>query len=215
MQSIRKSLFLSAALLSSFLLFTLALCTIDVQPIGPNGSPVGLASINLAFHNLTGVHLALYVSTDYLSLIPAAICVGFGLLGLSQWIRRKRLFSVDFSLLVLGAFYLLVMAAYGFFEIFIVNYRPVLLDGRLEASYPSSTTMLVLCVISTAILQYQSRIHSKALRRCAIAMLSLFAASMVLLRLLSGVHYLTDILGGALLSAGLVALYDGVSRLKS
>lgn len=215
MQSIRKSLFLSAALLSSFLLFTLALCTIDVQPIGPNGSPVGLASINLAFHNLTGVHLALYVSTDYLSLIPAAICVGFGLLGLSQWMRRKRLFSVDFSLLVLGAFYLLVMAAYGFFEIFIVNYRPVLLDGRLEASYPSSTTMLVLCVISTAILQCQSRIHSKALRRCAIAMLSLFAASMVLLRLLSGVHYLTDILGGALLSTGLVALYDGVSRLKS
>ena len=114
----------------------------------------------------------------------------------------------------MGGFYLLVLAAYGFFEIIVVNYRPVLLNGRLEASYPSSTTMLVLCVISTAILQCRERIHSQPFKRCAILLLSLFAAAMVLLRFISGVHWLTDIIGGALLSAGLVALYVGVCRLK-
>ena len=105
----------------------------------------------------------------------------------------------------------MVLAAYLLFEKFAVNYRLVLIDGFLEASYPSSTTMLTLCVIPTAMLQLRRRIPRAGLRRVILWMLGIFTAFMVVGRLLSGVHWLTDIVGGALLSAGLVALYAAVT----
>lgn len=122
---------------------------------------------------------------------------------------------MDRSILILGGFYLVVMAAFLFFEKFVVNYRPVLIEGALEASYPSSTTMLVLCVMPTAIMQLNARIRNKAVRRCAIFSLIAFMSFMVIARLVSGVHWFTDIVGGALLSAGLVMMYASVSDLAS
>lgn len=202
-------------MLAAFAAWTAAVCCIDVQPIGALSSPVGLAGINQAFHQWTGVHLWLYTVTDWLSLIPAALCAGFGLLGLWQWIQRKHLLRVDGDLLALGGFYLAVMAAYLFFEMFPVNYRPILIDGVLEPSYPSSTTMLVLCVMPTAAMQLRRRIKGAALRRFVILSINGFAACMAAARLLSGVHWLSDIIGGALISGGLVLLYDAVCRLNS
>ena len=102
----------------------------------------------------------LYHVTDWLSLIPLGFILGFAILGLMQWIRRKQLLKVDHSILALGGFYIVVMAAYIIFEQFVINYRPVLINGILEASYPSSTTMLVMCVIPTAIMQLQERIRN-------------------------------------------------------
>ena len=134
--------------------------------------------------------------------------------GLSQLMKRKHLKQVDFTILVLGGFYLLVMAAYVLFEMLVINYRPVLINGCLEVSYPSSTTMLVLCVMPTAIMQLNTRIKSKTLKRCATFGITAFIIFMVIGRLLSGVHWFTDIVGGALLSAGLVMLYHSVSSLE-
>ncbi|MBR5868104.1 MAG: phosphoesterase PA-phosphatase, partial [Clostridia bacterium] len=143
--------------LAVFLLWTVMVCRLDVQAIGPRGSTVGLADLNRWFHQWTGVHFTLYDVTDWLGLVPVGVCMGFGILGLVQWIRRKDIRRVDFSILTLGGFYLVVMAAYLLFEEFAVNYRPVLIGGYLEASYPSSTTLLVLCVMPTAILQLKTR----------------------------------------------------------
>jgi undecaprenyl-diphosphatase len=132
---------------------------------------------------------------------------GFALLGLVQWVRRKHIALVDRSILVLGGFYLAVLGVYLFFEAHTVNYRPVLIDGFLEASYPSSTTLLVLTVMPTAILQLKSRIRHAKARRAVLIVLIAFTAFMVLGRLLSGVHWVSDIVGGVLLSTGLVLLY--------
>ena len=93
------------------------------------------------------------------------------------------------------------------FEVFTINYRPVLIDGYLEISYPSSTTILVMCVMPTAIVQFHARIKNKVLRRCVTYAITAFTAFMVIGRLISGVHWVTDIIGGALLSAGLVLMY--------
>ena len=112
----------------------------DVQPIGPNGSRVGFAAINGAFHALTGVHWALYTLTDWLGLVPIGIAFGFAVLGLVQLIRRKSLLRVDRDILMLGGFYIVVLAAYVLFETVVINYRPVLIGGKLEASYPSEVT---------------------------------------------------------------------------
>lgn len=193
--------------LAAFALWTVLVRQVDVQPIGPEGSRVGFAAINGAFHTLTGVHWTFYTITDWLGLVPIGIALGFAGLGLAQLIRRRSLCKVDSSILLLGGFYVLVLAAYLFFEKAAVNYRPVPIAGILEASYPSSTTMLSLCVVPSAMMQFGARIRSAPVRRAVLAVLAAFAAFMVIGRLLSGVHWLSDIIGGMLLSAGLVTLY--------
>ena len=202
-----KRMWMAGALLLAFALWTWAVRCVDVQPIGPNGSPVGLAAVNGFVHGLTGVHMGLYTLTDWLGLVPVAIMLAFAVLGLAQWVCRRSLGEVDRSILVLGAFYVLVAAAYLLFEECVINYRPVLMDGRLEASYPSSTTLLVLCVIPTAVMQLRGRMRNRWLNHAVCAAMIAFAAFMVAGRLVSGVHWVTDIVGGMLLSAGLVTGY--------
>ena len=206
-----KYISIGIVLLAVFVLWTVAVRYIDVQPIGPNGSSVGFAAINGYVHEALGVHLGLYTATDWLGLIPFGFVFGFAVLGLVQLVQRKSLSKVDRSILALGGFYVVVLAMYLLFEKVAVNYRPVLIDGVLEASYPSSTTMLSLCVIPTAMMQLNLRIRNAALRRAVLAVLAAFTAFMVIARLVSGVHWLTDIIGGTLLSAGLVTLYAAVA----
>lgn len=202
-----KSLWIGLAILAAFALWTVLVHSIDVQAIGPNGSSVGFAALNKAVHETIGVHWGLYKVTDWLGLIPIGFVLGFAVLGLVQLIRRRSLFKVDRSILVLGGFYIVVMAMYLLFEEVAINYRPVLIDGNLEASYPSSTTMLALCVLPTAMMQLKSRIRHIAVRRAVLVTLGALTAFMVVGRLISGVHWQTDIIGGVLLSVGLVMLY--------
>lgn len=208
----RKKLVMGICLLTAFVVWTFAVRFVDVQPIGPLGSTVGFATLNRFVHNVTGVHMSLYVITDWLGLVPIAVAVGFAVLGVAQWLKRRSLKKVDFTLFVLGGFYVIVIAVFFLFEVLVINYRPILISGILEASYPSSTTMLVMCVMPTAILQLKSRIRCRVLRRCVITAITVFVAFMVLARLISGVHWFTDIVGGILLSAGVGALYAEVSQ---
>lgn len=202
-----KFLWIGLAFLAAFALWTALVRFNDVQAIGPNGSPVGFATLNGLVHETIGVHWGLYKVTDWLGLIPIGFVLGFSILGLVQLIRRRSLFKVDRSILVLGGFYIVVMAMYLLFEEVAINYRPVLIDGNLEASYPSSTTMLALCVLPTAIMQLKSRIRRRTVRRAVLVTLGALTAFMVVGRLISGVHWLTDMIGSVLLSVGLVMFY--------
>ena len=199
-------------LLGAFILWTLAVRFVNVASIGPIGSSVGLAAINGWFHSLTGVHMILYSITDWLGLVPVAVGFCFAGIGLAQWIKRKRLFAVDADILLLGGFYIVTIAVYYLFESVVVNYRPVLINGYLEASYPSSTTLLVLCVMSTTLMQVRRRIHYVHLRKWITVAILVFTAFMMFGRLISGVHWFSDIVGGVLLSSGLVMLYKSVCR---
>ena len=210
----KKRLVLGASLVVAFVLWTILVCFVDVRAIGPKGSSVGFAALNGFVHELTGVNWFLYTITDWLGIVPIAVALGFAILGLVQFIKRKSLWKVDHSILALGVFYIVVMAAYIFFEVVVINYRPTLIDGCLEASYPSSTTMLVMCVMPTAAMQLNARIKNTVLRRFAVIAIVVFTAFMVIGRLLSGVHWITDIIGGALLSAGLVTMYDVFGKCK-
>ena len=214
MKRIRKSFIASVCLLTAFVLWTVAICFVDVRAIGPQGSSVGFAGINGFVQNLTGVHWGLYNITDWLGLVPIFVCMGFNILGLVQWIKRKSFCKVDHDILVLGGFYIITIAVYLFFESVVINYRPVLINGYLETSYPSSTTMLVMCVMPTAIMQLGSRIKNKVFRNIVAVTIIAFMAFMVIGRLISGVHWFTDIVGGALLSVGLVMMYYAISSLK-
>lgn len=206
MKSLR-SLWVSLFLILGFVFWTIAVKFIDVSAIGPQESVVGFSSVNGFFHNLTGVNMKLYTITDWLGLVPFFMVFGFAFLGLIQLIKRKSLLKVDFDILVLGVYYIVVMIVYVFFEIFSVNFRPVLIGGILETSYPSSTTMLVTCVMPTAIMQFKKRIENLFVKRTVIILSVVFTVFMVIGRLISGVHWLSDIIGGGLISVGLVLMY--------
>ena len=203
----RRDLVTETALLAAFVLWTALVQLEDVQPAGQNGTCVGLAAFNVWFHGLTGVHMVLYAITDWLGLVPAAVCLGFGVMGATQLVRRRSLSAVDPDLLLLGVYYVLIAATYLVFEAFPINYRPIPIDGVMEASYPSSTTLLVLGVMPTLAYQIVRRSKSIQAKVAVVAFVAAFSALMVAGRLVSGVHWATDIVGSIVLAAGLFAMY--------
>ena len=203
----KRNLLAGAGLIGAFALWTVLIRWVDVQAVGQNGTKIGFADFNVWFHQLTGVHMTIYTITDWLGLVPIFICLCFGVLGLVQLIKRRSLLSVDPDILLLGIYYVLVIACYLIFEMIPVNYRPVLIEGRLEASYPSSTTLLVLSVMPTLWFQANRRVSNAMIRKAVAVFVVTFSVFMVLGRLISGVHWATDIIGSVLLSAGLFMLY--------
>ena len=209
----RKIVLIGFVALALFVVWTVLVKLIDVQAIGPEKSCVGFAGLNSSVHRLTGVNMALYNATDWLSIIPMCFILSFAILGLVQLINRKSLLKVDSDILILGGFYVAVMLAYLFFEVYAINYRPVLIEGILEVSYPSSTTLLVMCVMPTAVMQLKRIIKNKYVKKAVACAINAFTVFMVIGRILSGVHWITDIIGGAILSIGLVMLYYGTVNL--
>lgn len=203
----KRVLLIGISLLAAFVLWTFMIMSVDVQNVGQQGTAVGFATFNTWFHQLTGVHMRLYVVTDWLGLVPIAVCIGFGALGLVQLIRRKSLRKVDLDVILLGVYYILVIFGYLVFEMIPINYRPIPIDGYMEAFYPSSTTLLVLSVMPTLILQIKRRRKSKIIKYNTYSIAVLFSVFMVIGRLVAGVHWATDIIGSILLSFGLFGIY--------
>ena len=206
----KRNLLTGVGLIGAFALWTALIQCVDVQAVGQNGTKIGFAEFNVWFHQLTGVHMTIYTITDWLGLVPIFICLCFGVLGLVQLIKRRSLLRVDPDILLLGAYYVLVIACYLIFEMIPINYRPVLIEGRQEGSYPSSTTLLVLSVMPTLMFQENRRVSNAMIRKAVAVSVIAFSAFMVIGRLISGVHWATDIIGSVLLSAGLYMLYRSV-----
>lgn len=204
----KKMFGITAGLFLLFIVFTLMVLVVDVQPIGPEESKIGFATINQFVFGCLGVNILWYEITDWLGLLAVLFAMFFAVLGLVQLVKRKNLWKVDYEIILLGMFYILVAVSYLFFEIAIVNYRPVMMDNSLEASYPSSHAMIVICIMATAMIEFRKLFADKKALR---AVLNTVSAAIILItvigRLLSGVHWFTDIIAGVLLSSALVMLY--------
>lgn len=203
----KKLLILGSIFIIAFIIWTLLIQVIDVQPIGAKGTNIGFATINHCFHELTGVHMEVYHITDWLGLVPVFICFLFGGIGFAQLVKKRSIFKVDYDIIFLGIYYILVIFGYLLFEMIPINYRPILIDGFLEASYPSSTTLLVLCVMPALVEQTNRRLINNTMKKIVKTFVICFSAFMVSGRIISGVHWLTDIVGSVLLSVGLFCIY--------
>lgn len=206
----KKNLMLGIGFIAAFCVWTLLIKTVDVQPAGVNGTNVGFAELNTLFHSLTGVNMTLYSITDWLGLVPVFVCMMFGFVGLSQLVKRKSLRKVDADIILLGIYYVIVIAGYLIFEMIPINYRPILINGFMEASYPSSTTLLVLSVMPTLVFQSELRFKNSKTKKVVHVVTIMFSVFMVIGRLVSGVHWITDIIGSVFLSAGLFYIYKAV-----
>lgn len=206
----KRVLFAGCMMVALFAVWTALIQMVDVKPVGQNGTDVGFALFNCWFHKLTGVHMTIYIITDWLGLIPIFVCMIFGGVGLIQLVQRKGLFQVDYDIVFLGIYYMIVIFGYLIFEMIPINYRPILIEGFMEASYPSSTTLLVLSVMPTLVFQVNRRLDSILVKKTVCILTTAFSAFMVIGRLVSGVHWFTDIVGSVMLSTGLFYIYKAV-----
>ena len=203
----KRSFIFSGILFLLFIIFTVVVKIVDVHSIGPAGSLVGLATINNSFKDVLPLNETIYKVSEVLGYISLLIVAMYGIIGIKQLIERKSIFKVDRNILLLGMFYILVAIVYIVFEFVVINYRPVLLDG-LEASYPSSHTVLSICVCISSVIVSKSVLGDKKFVKVFNILSIILMVLIVLTRLLSGVHWLTDILGGILISLALCTLFE-------
>ena len=206
----KKKLTLSALCFALFAALIAVVRFVDVAPIGPQGTKVGLSHLNQAAHEALGENMMLYKITEYIGYAAILVALCFAGLGLWQLIRRRSLAKVDRAVIALGVLYVALGLLYVLFEKFIVNYRPVIMPGETapEASFPSSHTMLFTVILGSAAMvadRYVKEPKLALLVRVACVVVIIIG---VLFRLGSGVHWLTDILGGALISAALLLAFS-------
>jgi len=192
---------LSITLLLLFFFFVFILKFVDVAPIGPEESNVGLSSLNAAFAKLFPYNSSFFTLTDWTIALGILVAAIFGILGLYQLLSRKSFSKVDSDIFVLGGTYIIIIVSYVIFDMFSLNSRPVIIDSVLEPSFPSTHTMVILSVFATAIHQINFRVTKKMIRYALTAFCVLFMIFSVISRLITGVHWFTDIIGAIILSA--------------
>ena len=203
----KKNILICVLLVLISIIYTLLVKYVDTSTIGPNGSVVGFSSLNSFVFNLTGNNMTLYKITEILGIIPILIALMYAVIGLIQVIDRKSL-KVDKELIALGILYIIVILIYVFFEKCIINYRPVFIDGILEASYPSSHTLLSICICGSALLINKYLFNNKKNYKY-INIISIISMVLIVLgRLLSGVHWASDIIGSIIISITLLKILE-------
>ena len=207
-----KKYIIPAVLFLSFILFTVAVKFVDVQAVGPENSLVGFATINTFVHNFVGEHKVWDHITDFFIVIALFTACTFAVFGFVQLIQSRSILKVDREIILLGGFYVLVVILYVFFETVIINYRPVLAEGVLEASYPSSHTMVLLCVLGTARSVLGKYIKNPMILQSVRIICAVVMVFAVIGRILSGVHWFTDILGSLFISAALIQFYNALVK---
>lgn len=206
MNNKKRNFLISGILLLIAITFTILVKVVDVKQIGVNNSSIGFATLNQFIFETTGVNMIWYHITDWLGLIPVFMAIVYAFIGLIQLIKRRSIFKVDKEIILLGLYYIIVIALYVFFEKVIINYRPILMNGFLEASYPSSHTLMTICICGSSILINKKLFNNKITK--VINCLSIIILTITVVgRLISGVHWFTDIVGGILISSGLLMTF--------
>lgn len=209
----KNSFIISLILLLLFGALIWGLLNVDVQPIGPEESTIGFAKINKYVDDLVGTNKTWYGITEFFGYLGILTALGFAITGLVQLVKRKSLFEIDKSIIILGIFYIIIIGIYILFDKVVINYRPVLMNGELEASFPSSHTMMILSIMGTAIVQFNRMIRDRMKLKLANGLSVIIILVTVIGRMISGVHWFTDIIGGILISAALVFLFYSVTEL--
>ncbi len=197
-----------------FIIWTVLVKVVDTAAIGPMNTVVGFSSINGAVHNALGTSDLWYSASGVLGYLAILLCGVFAVIGLVQLVQRKSLAKVDKKLIAAGVIYICVIIAYVLFDKVAVNYRPVIMPDETapEASYPSTHAMLGCVSYGIAAKLLPEYIKNKSLGSIIRPLCWILAGLTVVFRLLSGVHWLTDIIGGVIISAFFLTLFYAACR---
>ncbi len=198
-----------------FVIFTLIVSFVDVQPTGLADSKIGLGSINLHLRDIFGQSKTWDLVTIVLGAISFAVIFALILVAVWQGYKRKSIKKIDKNLILLGLIYCLLLFLYIFFELVVINKRPILSDGELKASYPSSHTLLICTSLFTALVELPYLVKKKwIVWTCNGIGISMVVVGIVG-RMLCGAHWFTDIIAGIILSFTLVFLYIALIKFQS
>ena len=204
----KKKMILAGLLFLLFMLFTVLVDRFDVKPIGPEGSLVGFAGINRYILEIVGMHPFWNTVTNLCGIVSVLVALLFAMIGVFQLIRGKSIRSVDARIIRLGLFYMILLIFYILFECIVINHRPIMIEGSLEPSYPSSHVMLVMCIMLSAVIQVGTMYPEKKYFYAAVKMMAVLLTGITVWgRVLAGVHWFTDIVGALLISASMVVFY--------
>ena len=205
----KRNFLISTIFILLAVVFTILVKVVDVKQVGVNGTSIGFATVNQFVFESIGVNMIWYHITDWLGLVPIFMAMVYALIGIIQLIKRKSLFKVDKEIILLGFFYIIVISIYIFFEKVIVNYRPILMDVFLEASYPSSHTLMTICLCGSSII-----VNKKLFNNTVTRVINVISVAIIFItiigRLISGVHWFTDIIGGIVISSALLMTFYSV-----
>lgn len=197
-----------------FVVWTVLVKVIDVQYVGAAGF-LGFYSLNTQINDFVqSQNTELFNKlTDVLMYIAISTLVPFAVVGLVQLIKRKDLKKVDSAIYIILAGYVAMVVIYLAFEIVKINYSPLSTAEELKASYPSSHVMIYSVMMGAAVLGllHFARMHDDL--KLLINIFYMFSTfGMAALRLLSGQHYFTDIIGALLVSYTILFAVNSLYR---
>ena len=215
-ENMKRKYWLTIILGVMAVLLTVSLLFIDKKAVGPNGSEVGFAGLNTAVAgNITPSKTWDKISDVLIAGIVASGAI-FAVMGLVQWIGRKSFKKVDWNIKMLGVVYAVLALLYVVFEkLIVINHRPLLVNEALEVSFPSTHTLIAVTLALTVVLTLKDYIKNKKVRVALTCGLVLLAIITAMGRILAGMHWTTDVLGGLLYGATLVSLYANLRKEKN
>lgn len=202
----KRNVFISITLFIIMTLFTALVCFYDVKPLGINKTDIGFSSLNTYIFNELGTNYLWYKLSEVLGIVALILVFIYGAIGTIDLIKKKNIFKVDKKIILLGIFYIIVFGLYIIFDKVIINYRPILVEGVLESSYPSSHTLLSIFVFGSSLLinKYLFPVKKIKIVNCILFAMMILT---VIGRLLSGMHWFTDIVGGILIASFLLYVF--------
>ena len=211
---LNKYLIVGIVFIFLFLLLMILL-NFNKANLGETNTPVGLSSINKLFvTNYVDIYNSMSQVGLYLSFI---IIAGFAITGFYQLIKRKSLFKVDLDIILFGVGVIVLIITWLLFDkVIAYNYRPIYVNKNLEGSFPSThvlfTTFVLVSAFGISLNREKNNFYNLAILVIAILVITLTS----LCRVLSGMHWATDVLGGLLLGLGyffiLYGIFKGLSK---
>lgn len=191
----RKSLDIIISILWLILLiFTILVSFVDVKIFNVTNTKIGLYSLNKIF-------LVNSINSNYINIISNGIfliCLLVIILMLLlitfEYFKTKKINKNNLNFFI--HFLIMVLIWIIFDKILIINYRPILINGNIEGSYPSTHVM-----VSTFVLLFLSDQLKKIFKNDKIFYIISIGLIIIqsISRILLTMHWFTDIIGGLLI----------------
>lgn len=209
MSETKKGLCITIVSLVLFNILMILLCFVNVKEVEPFGK-IGLYGFNNTYRH--DYNKTLDIISDvllYLSIaafVAAVVYFAYGLI-------KNKFKKVDYRLLVYFIITVCVVITYLIFDHVVkLNNRPNIIDGELEGSFPSTHVLMatyLLLPLTTLFFKEGREKDTKKIDLDTIVTTIAFViiGAMFVLRLWSGMHWMTDCIGGVLLGVFYFGFY--------
>ncbi len=152
--------------------------------------------------------------SDVILYISILFILGLIIYGIYQLYKRKSLFKVDKDIILTGFGFVFIIIIWFIFDKFIdINYRPIAVNGSAQTSFPSTHVMLA-CFSLLATTRIILKRNTNELKYNIITYggVSILVILCSLGRILSKMHWTTDVLGAIFISLAIFFIIIGLDK---